>query len=177
MRCPSPSTQLPTTVLRHAPRSPTQSAQRFLHPHVLLRMRIARRSGPPDAALRGWSFSPRWAAAFTPCSLQRSRGRESVGCAIAFSIMIVSTITRSRLEVLMTLARLAAPIVSANRSSTPASLSRLCQRVRLDGSIGNQSTSVNWGIRLISRNLFTLGGLSISTKIDHRKGISTFSDL
>jgi hypothetical protein len=44
--------------------------------------------------------------------------------------------TRFRLDVLITFARLAASIVSANSSSTPASPRRFLQRVRLDGSTG-----------------------------------------
>ena len=55
---------------------------------------------------------------------------------MAFSITVVSTIKRFRLAFLMTFARFAASIVSASSSSTPASPSRLRQRVRLDRSTG-----------------------------------------
>ena len=73
---------------------------------------------------------------FTSFARLHSSSAESVGYAIAFSMTVVSTITRLANDALITPVRFATSILCASISSTPAAPKRLRQRDRLDGSIG-----------------------------------------
>ena len=69
-------------------------------------------------------------------SHRRPAGTSKPARPTAFSMTVVSTITRLAIAALITPARFAASIVSASSSSTPASPSRLRQHVRRAESIG-----------------------------------------